>query len=60
MDDLRERCARFIDELGVEVTKFCKNIKLARCGYYAWRNGQLELSTATLGRIDSYLKQYGF
>ena len=60
MDDLKKRCARFIDELGVSVTKFCERIKLSTGGYYAWRNGQLALSQGTLDRIDGYLKQYNF
>ena len=60
MDDLKDRCKRFIDELGINVTKFCEHIKLSTGGYYAWRNGQLKLSGETLGRIDDYLNQYGF
>ena len=60
MDDLKKRCEQFIKELGVTVTKFCEHIQLSVGGYYAWRNGQLALSDATLARIDSYLNQYGF
>ncbi len=60
MNDLKERCERFIAELGVSVTKFCERIQLSPGGYYAWRNGQLKLSDGTLERIDGYLKQYGF
>lgn len=28
--------------------------------FYKWRNGELNLSDATLERIDSYLSKYGF
>ena len=60
MDDLKNRCERFISELGVTVVNFCKHIELSVGGFYAWRNGQLKLSEGTLARIDGYLEQYGF
>ena len=58
--NLLERSQRFIDDLGIPVTKFCERVKLSTSGYYAWRNGQLKLSSETMGRIDNYLKQYNF
>ena len=60
MDNLKERCARFVDELGVSITKFCAKIKLSTAGYYAWKSGRLELSEETLNRIDGYLRRYNF
>ena len=60
MDKLKERCERFIRELGVSVTKFCNRVQLSTSAFYAWRTGQLTLSNATLERIDSYLQQYNF
>ena len=60
MDELKERCKRFLEEFCTPVTQFCKKVQISSSGYYAWRNGQLVLSEGTLERIDSYLKQYGF
>lgn len=60
MENLRNRCDRFMAELGVSVTQFCKHIQLSSSGFYAWRNGQLKLSDATLARIDGYLRKYNF
>lgn len=58
--NLLERSQRFIDDLGIPVTKFCLHVQLSTSGYYAWRNGQLKLSSATMERIDNYLKQHNF
>ena len=55
MDELKERCKRFLEELCTPVTQFCKKVQLSPSGYYAWRSGQLVLSEGTLERIDSYL-----
>lgn len=57
---LKERCKKFIDELGVQVTKFADNCGIGRSTYYQWQNGKIELSDYSLNKIDSYLKKYGF
>jgi len=57
---LQERCKKFMDELGIPVTSFCRRIDLSLSGYYGWKTGEIKLSQATLERIDSYLKHYGF
>lgn len=54
------RCQRFLEELGIPVTVFCKKVALSTPSFYKWRNGELNLSDATLERIDSYLSKYGF
>ena len=60
MDELKDRSEKFMKELGVTVANFCRRIELSSGGYYAWKNGQLVLSKATLARIDEYLKKYNF
>ena len=60
MEDLKLRCNRFMDELGIAATKFCTRIQLSTSAFYAWRAGQLVLSEATAQRIDEYLKKYNF
>ena len=60
MDELKERCARFLSELGIATTKFCDRVQVSTSAYYAWKAGTLKLSEDTLNRIDSYLKQYNF
>lgn len=57
---LKERCKKFIDELGVQVAKFADNCGIGRSTYYQWQKGDIELSDKSLNKIDDYLKKYGF
>lgn len=54
------RCQRFLEELAVPATVFCKKVELSTSSFYRWRNGKLNLSDATLERIDTYLSKYNF
>ncbi len=58
--DLEKRCQRFVTELGIPTTQFCKRIDLSRTALYAWYNGNLRLSPDTLDRIEKYISKYGF
>lgn len=49
-----------LDELGIPVTKFCRNINLSTFTYYEWRKGNLELSDERIKAIDAYLAKYNF
>ena len=60
MIKLQDRCKKFIVELGIPITKFCARISLSRTCLYDWFNGKLELSQATLDRIDKFLVKYNF
>ena len=55
-----QRSKKFINELGVKQTVFCKNIDIAVVTYYKWCSRQLDLSQSTLMRISDYLSKYGF
>lgn len=57
---LSERCIKFIDTLGVPITKFCQRIQLSRTAFFEWRKGNLKLSDSTLDRIEKYISQFGF
>ena len=57
---LEKRCKQMIEELGIPVTAFCRNVNISASAYYAWHRGTIDLSAATLDRIDEYLKKYGF
>lgn len=57
---LSERCIKFIDTLGVPITKFCQRIQLSRTAFFEWRKGNLKLSDTTLERIEKYISQFGF
>jgi len=57
---LKERCKKFIAELGVQVAKFADNCGIGRSTYYQWQKGDIELSPSTLNKIDTYLKKYNF
>lgn len=58
--NMKERCKRMMDELGIPVTRFCQNIHLSVHSYYDWRRDKVELSEKRLNSIDIYLKKYGF
>lgn len=55
-----ERCNKFMCELGIPVTAFCRRIQISPQAYYAWRNGDLSLSDATVTRIENHISKYGF
>lgn len=57
---VKERCQKMLDELGIPVTKFCRNINLSTFTYYEWRKGNLELSDERIKAIDAYLAKYNF
>lgn len=57
---LMNRVEKFINELGVSKSAFCQRVKLNVSTLWKWQHNQLELSDATLARIDSYLKKYNF
>ncbi len=57
---LIDRIQRFLDELGVPVSVFCRKTKVCPSAYYAWRKGQLDLSSVAKRRIDEYLTKYNF
>ena len=55
-----QRCNRFLEALGVPVTRFCQQVNISTSSIYKWRKGHLTLSEGTLQRIDGYLIKYGF
>jgi transcriptional regulator with XRE-family HTH domain len=57
---LRKRAKTFIDELGLTITAFCRNVGLSRTSVWEWLKGNRELSETSLERIDSYLRRYNF
>jgi hypothetical protein len=57
---LEARCKQMVNELGLPITRFCKNIKISTASYYDWQNQKLKLSDATQKRINEYLSKYGF
>jgi len=59
-DLLRQRCERFLLAFGTPVSKFCRMITLSPAAYYKARRGELELSDATVSRIDDFLTGHGF
>jgi len=55
-----ERCQRMLDELGIPVTKFCRNINLSTFAFYEWKKGNMKLSDERMKAIDAYLTKYNF
>ena len=60
MEDLKERTHRFIDELGVIVAKFARNVGIGHSTLYRWWSGDIELSERLENKIDEYLRRYGY
>lgn len=57
---LTERVSKFLAEMGVPMTVFAAKVKLSTRAIYAWKKGDLVLSSASLKRIDDYLTKYRF
>lgn len=57
---VKERCQKMIDELGIPVTKFCRNINLSTFTFYEWKKNNIKLSDERMKDIDAYLKRYNF
>lgn len=58
--DLKDRCKKFTHELGIPITRFCRNINISTMAYYSWQSDDLKLAESTLKRINEYLSKYGF
>lgn len=58
--DLINRIERIRSELGIPMTKLCRNMEITPRSIYAWKNGEINLKDETVKRIDDYLTKYGF
>ena len=56
----KKRCAKFLSELGVAVTVFCRKIGISTTAYYRWQADDLNLSIETERRIATYLEKFGY
>ena len=59
-DAVKKRTRVFLNELGVTVTKFCKNANLSVSTFHKWNSGTLVLSKERLKSISDYLSKYNF
>lgn len=57
---LLDRIARIRDELGIPMTRLCRNMNISTHSIYAWKRGEINLKDETIKRIDDYLTKYGF
>ena len=57
---LIKRCMRFISELGVPVTTFCKKVEISSSTFYKWVSGDLKLSDKTEQRIKEYIEKFQY
>lgn len=60
MEDLKERCKKFIEEVGVMTKKFCDNAGIGRSTYYMWQSNHITISDDIKKSIDTYLKKFGY
>lgn len=59
-EKIKERCEAMREELGIPVTKFCRNINLSPGSYHDWQRNKATFSQQRLEHIDEYLVKYGF
>ena len=59
-DLLRERVQKFLNELNLPVSKFVKNIDIARTTDYRGIAKDFDLGEQRATQIDRYLARYGF
>lgn len=59
-DLLKQRCERFLLAFGTPISRFCRMVCLSPAAFYKARRGELELSDATVSRIDGFLTGHGF
>ena len=57
---MKARILRFLNELQLPKTRFCRGIDISTQALNAWLRDDLRLSESTLKRIDDYLRRYGF
>ena len=57
---MKARIQRFLNELQLPKTRFCRGIGISTQALNAWLRDDLKLADSTLKRIDEYLKRYGF
>lgn len=58
--DLIKRSQNMIDELGVSITAFCRNIGISTAYFYYVKNGKMDFSQEVAERLNKYLIKYGF
>lgn len=58
--EVKTRAKKFINELGIPITNFTKNISVSVSAYNRWLRDDLILSESTIKRISDYLKRYNF
>ena len=58
--NLIERCQKMIDELGIPLAAFCRNIGISTSYFYACKNGRIDFSKTVAAHINNYLVKYGF
>ena len=56
--NLKNRVKKFLDELGLPLTRFAQKTGLTVFSYYKWFNGELKFSDETEQRIDNFLKSF--
>ena len=57
---LRDRVQKFLDELEMPITVFCKKIEISPSYFYKWRVGKVNFSEEALQRVSDYITKYGF
>lgn len=56
--NLKERSKKFMQEIGLPLSRFSQNVNLSCNAVRKWLNDELNLKPETEKRIDDFLKKY--
>lgn len=54
----KEKVLAFLEEFEMPKEKLCRRLGISRQTMYQWLNGQLNLSSETVDRIEKYMHKY--
>lgn len=57
---LKLRVDTFLNEMGITVTAFTKNVGISKSSFYKWMSEERNISYAMQRKISDYLENYGF
>ena len=56
--DTKQKVRAFLKEFEMPKEKLCRRLGISRQTMYQWLNGELNLSSETVNRIEKYMRKY--
>ena len=57
---MRQRVRCFLNEIGMPITKFCERVSIGRTTYYEWMDGDYDLKSYVIDRMDQLLARFNY